>query len=108
MKPAGHRQKRGVEGWQRNCPGQSATHAAMELYLTPETEAKLDDLARRTNRGTDGLLEEAVEHLVTYNNWFERKVKDSMAAADRGETVPDEEVRTWLEQREASERAEKW
>jgi predicted transcriptional regulator len=74
----------------------------MELHLTPETEVKLNDLARRTRRGTDDLLQEAVEHLVTYNDWFERKVKDSIAAAERGETVPDEEVRAWLEERERS------
>ena len=72
----------------------------MELQLRPETEAKLNELARRTHRGTDELLEEAVEHLVTYSGWFERKVTGSQAAAERGETVPDEQVRAWLEQRE--------
>ena len=75
---------------------------SMELHLTPETEAKLNELARRTHRGTDELLQEAVEHLVTYNDWFERKVQDSMVATERGETVPDQEVRAWLEQRERS------
>jgi predicted transcriptional regulator len=74
----------------------------MELHLTPETEAKLNDLARRTHRGTDELLAEAVEHLVSYSAWFEGKVNDSLAAAERGETVPDEQVRAWLEQRERS------
>jgi predicted transcriptional regulator len=78
------------------------TLAAMELHLTPETEAKLNELALRTHRGTDELLEEAVEHLVTYNEWFERKVKSSIAAVQRGETVPDEDVRAWLEGRERS------
>jgi ABC-type cobalt transport system substrate-binding protein len=43
----------------------------MELILRPETEAKLTEMARRTHRGTDELLEEAVEHLVTYSGWFE-------------------------------------
>jgi len=69
----------------------------MELHLSPETEAKLNELAQRTRRGTDDLLQEAVNHLLTYNEWFERKVKGSMAAAERGETIPDEEVRAWLE-----------
>jgi predicted transcriptional regulator len=69
----------------------------MELHLPPESEAKLNALAQRTRRGTDELLQEAVDHLVTYNDWFERKVKDSIAAADRGDTVPDEEVRPWIE-----------
>jgi predicted transcriptional regulator len=72
----------------------------MELHLTPESEAKLNDLARRTRRGADELLEEAVDHPVSYNEWFERKVRDSQAAVDRGETVPDEDVRAWLEARE--------
>jgi predicted transcriptional regulator len=65
----------------------------MELHLTPETEAKLNELARRTHRGADELVE-AVDHLVAY------KVKDSQAVVARGEAVPDEEVRTWLEGRQ--------
>lgn len=69
----------------------------MEVSLTPETEAKLNDLARRTRRGTDELLRETVDRLVTYDDWFEHIVRDSQAAAARGEIVPDEEVRAWLE-----------
>ncbi len=72
----------------------------MELHLTPETEAKLNELARRTRCGTDELLEEVVDHLVAYHEWLERKVKDSQAAVARGEGVPDEDVRTWLQGRE--------
>jgi predicted transcriptional regulator len=72
----------------------------MEMDMTPETEAKLNELAQRTHRGKDELLEEAVNHLVAYNRWFERKVNSSLAAAERGETVPDEEVLAWIEQRE--------
>ena len=71
----------------------------MELRLKPEAEAKLNDLARRTNRGMDELLEEAVNYLVSYNEWFERKVNNSMAAAEE-KAVPDEEVGAWLERRE--------
>jgi predicted DNA-binding protein len=41
----------------------------MEFHLTAETEARLNELAQRTHRGTDELLAEAVEHLVTYNEW---------------------------------------
>ena len=70
--------------------------------MTPEIEAKLNELAERTHRAKDELLEEAVEHLFAYNEWFERKVRDSLAAAERGETIPDEEVRAWIEKRERS------
>jgi predicted transcriptional regulator len=72
----------------------------MELDLTPETQARLNELALRTHRGTDELLAEAVDNLVAYNDWLGRKVGDSMSAAGRGETVPDEDVRAWLRQRE--------
>ena len=72
----------------------------MELHLKQETETKLNELARTNPPRRDELLEEAVEHLVTYHEWFEGKVQDSLAAAERGETVSDEEVRAWLEKRE--------
>jgi predicted transcriptional regulator len=72
----------------------------MEMHMTPETEAKLNQLAERTHRGKEELLDEAVNHLIAYNEWFEHKVKNSLAAVERGETVPDEEVRAWIEQRE--------
>ena len=72
----------------------------MELHLTPETATKLNELARRTHRGAGKLVEETVDHLVAYNEWFVRKVKESQAAVARGEAVPDEDVRTWLEGRE--------
>ena len=70
--------------------------------MTPETEAKLNELAERTHRGKDELLEEAVGHLLAYNEWFEDKVRNSLAAAERGETVSDEEVRNWIAKRERS------
>ena len=82
--------------------GQNRYTRNMELQLTPEIEAKLNDLALRTHRGTDELLREAVDHLVTYSDWFEQKVKSSMAAVERGETVSDEDVRDWLVRRERS------
>jgi predicted transcriptional regulator len=72
----------------------------MELHLTPETEARLNDLALRTHRGTDELLEEAVDHLIEWNKWAEKKIQDSIAAAERGEVVSNDEVREWMERRE--------
>ena len=72
----------------------------MELHLPPETEAKLNDLARRTHRGADELLGEAVDYLVAYNDWFERKVRNSMVAAEGNQTVPNEDVGAWLGRRE--------
>jgi predicted transcriptional regulator len=74
----------------------------MALHVTPELEAKLDELARRTQRDKAELLQEAVNNLVSYNDWFEGKVTASAEASERGEIVADEDVRAWLEQREQS------
>ena len=74
----------------------------MDLQIRPETEAKLNELAQRIHRDKNELLEEAVNNLLTYNEWFERKVNTSIAAAERGEVVPDYEVRSWIESRKRS------
>ncbi len=74
----------------------------MELHLTSEAEAKLNELAVRTHRDPGELLAEAVDHLVEWNRWYEDKVKSSIAAVERGEIVPDDEVRVWLEKRKRS------
>ncbi len=74
----------------------------MELHISSEAEAKLNELAQRTRRGQVELLEEAINHLVVYNEWLERKVRQSQAAVERGQVVPDEEVRAWIERRERS------
>ena len=72
----------------------------MELHLKPEAEARLNALALRTQRGTDELPEEAVDHLLEWNEWAEQKIQDSIAAAERGEIVSNDEVRDWLGRRE--------
>ncbi len=74
----------------------------MELRVTGETEARLNELAQRTHRDQAELLEEAINHLIAYNEWLERKVKDSQAAVEQDRVVPDAEVRGWMERRERS------
>jgi predicted transcriptional regulator len=75
----------------------------MELNLNPETAEKLNKLAQRTGRGADELIDEAVDQLIAYDEWFEQKVRDGLAAIQRGEVVPNEEVRAWIELRESSQ-----
>lgn len=72
----------------------------MEIHLTTEMEAKLNELSKRTQRGTDELLEEAIGYLVEYNDWFEQKVNASIAAVKQGQVVSNETARGWLEERE--------
>jgi len=76
----------------------------MELNLSPATEAKLNDLAHRTGRGADELIEEAVNHLVDYDEWLERKIQPRLDALDSGAaTISDADVRAWLRRQQERE-----
>jgi len=78
----------------------------MATIPKPETEEKLNQLASRLHRSKEEVLDEAVDQLLAYNNWFEGKVKASLAAVERGEVVPDEQVLAWIEQRGNDPRCE--
>jgi predicted transcriptional regulator len=71
----------------------------VELNLNPETAATLNKIAASTGRGMDELIDEAVAHLAAYNAWFDRRVRESMAAAERGEIVSHEEARAWMDKK---------
>ena len=79
----------------------------MELNLNPATEAKLNELAQRTGRGADELIDEAVDHLIAYDEWLGRKMRPRIEALERGEpAISDEEVRAWLGRQQERERQE--
>lgn len=71
----------------------------MEVNLSPELEAKLARLA--ADRGSDAgtLVQEAIERLVDYDEWFLREVEKGMAAADRGEFIDHEEMGKLIDRR---------
>jgi predicted transcriptional regulator len=77
----------------------------MATTMKPEAEEKLAQLAERTHRSKDEALEDALNQALAYNDWFEKKVKEGLAAIDRGELVPDEDVLAWIEEREQRERS---
>jgi predicted transcriptional regulator len=69
----------------------------MEVHLTPHQESRLNELATATGRGTDELVQEAVDRLLAYNNWFKEQVQVGLDQINRGEFVEDEEVRAGIE-----------
>jgi len=64
----------------------------MEVNLSPELEAKLKRKAVEQGRDSQALVREAVERLVSYDEWFINEVEKGLAAAERGEFVDHEEV----------------
>ena len=69
----------------------------MEVHLTPNQEARLNELAAATGRRTDELVQEAVDRLLAYNNWFKEQVQVGLDQIQRGEFVEDETVRARIE-----------
>jgi predicted transcriptional regulator len=64
----------------------------MEVPLRADLQAKLSRLAGEQGRATEALVIEAIERLVSYDEWFLRELEKGVAAADRGELTDHEEV----------------
>jgi len=71
----------------------------MEVRLSSDLEAKLSRLATEQGRSAETLVQEAVERLLDYDEWFLREVEKGLAAADRGEFVEHSEVRKMIDSR---------
>ena len=71
----------------------------MEIHLSPEKEAQLQQLAARTGKSTAQLVQEAVDRLLDYEAWFIQEVEKGLAQAERGELIEHEEVLRRLEKR---------
>jgi len=64
----------------------------MEVQLSPEKEAQLQDVATRTGRPAAQLIEEAVDRMLEYDARFVEEVEVGRAEARRGELIDHEEV----------------
>jgi len=71
----------------------------MEVQFTPEQQAKLSRMAAAQGRAAETLVQEAVERLLNYDDWFLREVEKGLAAADRGEFVEHDDIRKMIDNR---------
>ncbi len=71
----------------------------MEVDFKPDLQAKLSRMATRQGRAAEMLVQEAVERLVDYDDWFMEEVDKGLAAADRGEFVEHDAVRKLINTR---------
>jgi predicted transcriptional regulator len=70
------------------------TLKAMEVLLPENQEAQLNDLALRTGRGTDDLIQEAVARMLAHNAWFKEQVQIGIDQIARGEFIDEDEMDT--------------
>ena len=71
----------------------------MNVHFSPEIQAKLECAAAQQGRNTESLIQEAVERLLNYDEWFARQVEEGLSAADRGEFVEHDEVGKLIDSR---------
>ena len=68
------------------------------LSFRTEEEARdrLDRLASQLRRDRSFLINEAIEQYLAQLDWQEAQIRAGIEEADRGETVPHEEVAEWM------------
>ena len=71
----------------------------MEVQFTPNQQAQLSRMAAAQGRAAETLVQEAVDRLLSHEEWFSREVDRGLAAADKGEFVEHDEVRRMIETR---------
>jgi predicted transcriptional regulator len=69
----------------------------MEVHLTPELQARIEQLAAEQGRDAESLVREAVERMVSYDKWFVEQVEKGLGEVERGELLTHEEVGSQLE-----------
>jgi predicted transcriptional regulator len=69
----------------------------MEIHLPQNQESQLNEMAARTGRGTDDLVQEAVARLLAHDEWFEAQVQVGIDQIKRGEFIEEEEMDARIE-----------
>ena len=64
----------------------------MEVHLPQSQELQLNELATRTGRGTDELVQEAVAQMLAHDEWFKGQVQVGIDQIKRGEFIEEEEM----------------
>jgi len=64
----------------------------MEVHLPQIQATRLNGLAVRTGRGTDDLVQEAVDRLLAHTEWMREQVQVGIDQIARGEFLEEEEM----------------
>lgn len=70
----------------------------MEVHLAPSQEAQLNELAVKTGRGTEELVQKAVARMLECDTRFIEAVEEGRTSARRGDLLEHDEVVERIEQ----------
>ena len=71
----------------------------MEISLTPEMQEKLSQIASRSGKGPQEVVQELLANYLEHDAWFRNQVATGLASLDRGESVSHDEVGRRMERR---------
>jgi RHH-type rel operon transcriptional repressor/antitoxin RelB len=74
-----------------------ADSSTLMVHLPPEIEQRLESVAQRVHRSKSTLAAEAIEEFLAVQEWQIAAIDEGIAAAERGELIPHEEVKAWAE-----------
>jgi predicted transcriptional regulator len=64
----------------------------MEVHFSPDKEARLRQLAKRTGKDAAQVVEEAVDRMLEYDARFVEAIEEGRASARRGDLLEHDEV----------------
>ncbi|HTS50165.1 MAG TPA: hypothetical protein VMH05_19600 [Bryobacteraceae bacterium] len=64
----------------------------MEVHLSPDKQARLQEIATRVGKNTEQMVEEAVDRMLEYDERFIASVEAGRASARRGELLEHDDV----------------
>jgi len=64
----------------------------MEIELLPHQVAELNEIAAQTGRGTDELVRQAVDQLLSENEWLRQEARVGIEEIERGEFIDEDEM----------------
>lgn len=71
----------------------------MEVHFKPDLEAKLSRLAAEQGRNSEEIVIDAVERIVSYDEWFVANVDKGISDANQDNFVEHGEIRKLLDNR---------
>jgi len=74
-----------------------ADSTTITVRLDKAVKKRLEAAAARVRRSKSFLAAEAIEEYLAVQDWQVEAIKQGIAAADRGETVPHDRVKAWAE-----------
>ena len=72
-----------------------ADSTTLTVRLAPDVKRRLESVAAHVRRSKSFLAAEAIEEFLAVQEWQIAAIEDGIAAADRGDLVPHEDVRAW-------------